>query len=588
MYFAKDRFMSTAAKSTVELNSIGLQNFQTIRSYQEIPLGKLTFIYGPNSAGKSALIDAIEILRGIWGGNDKQPDAKNPFSHVDGVSEKFRRSIRRESNDRFSKDEVRISCEVSTSGGAILKREDFEDEKPLNRMGLNKYFSGKDLVRIRGEIRTGRYEGGYIDNLIISLDQMPLLQLVDSGFSINLQHPFLSESKLFQRDSRFGVRKALDQVGKSGDFIRMNDGWLVYHLSAHCETTRTISLDDNYLFYIEDYIEYLEDPTDIAFDDVYEGFISLGNAYNTLINFLSKIIFEGLNIERIYGSRKTPTRNDLTYLVRLGTKDLHYETELRETSLRLGLQMNGDPRYEDLAREAAFRSVQNIAKNRISEDAIQDNLRYLERFTKTSVLDQVNEALRDHLLLDRSYQLIGTTHFLVLPNDALNEKGLASASEFSIYNPVLVQLELIDPAGNRFSFEEVGSGVGYMLPVLIGIYSSNLSVIEQPELHLHPALQGALGDVFIEACNMGHRILVESHSENTMLRALRRIRDTTADRLKTPSLALNPSEICILYFEPLVTGETKVKKIRVDRHGELLDQWPGGFFSERDKDLFNE
>ena len=42
----------------------------------------------------------------------------------------------------------------------------------------------------------------------------------------------------------------------------------------------------------------------------------------------------------------------------------------------------------------------------------------------------------------------------------------------------------------------------------------------------------------------------------------------------------------IYYFEPQPEGHTEVKKIRVDRHGELMDIWPNGFFSERDSELF--
>jgi ribosomal protein L6P/L9E len=51
-------------------------------------------------------------------------------------------------------------------------------------------------------------------------------------------------------------------------------------------------------------------------------------------------------------------------------------------------------------------------------------------------------------------------------------------------------------------------------------------------------------------------------------------------------LKINCDELSIYYFEPQPEGHTEVKKIRVDRHGELMDIWPNGFFSERDSELF--
>ncbi len=48
-----------------------------------------------------------------------------------------------------------------------------------------------------------------------------------------------------------------------------------------------------------------------------------------------------------------------------------------------------------------------------------------------------------------------------------------------------------------------------------------------------------------------------------------------------------PDQLFIYYFDPQPDGATIVKRIRVDKYGELLDFWPGGFFSERDEELFS-
>ena len=46
--------------------------------------------------------------------------------------------------------------------------------------------------------------------------------------------------------------------------------------------------------------------------------------------------------------------------------------------------------------------------------------------------------------------------------------------------------------------------------------------------------------------------------------------------------------VCILYFQPKGDGTTSVKRLRVGPDGQLIDRWPGGFFEERYKDIFDE
>jgi hypothetical protein len=46
--------------------------------------------------------------------------------------------------------------------------------------------------------------------------------------------------------------------------------------------------------------------------------------------------------------------------------------------------------------------------------------------------------------------------------------------------------------------------------------------------------------------------------------------------------------ISILYFDPQPNGSTKVKRLRLSPDGQLIDRWPGGFFNERLKDIFDE
>lgn len=145
-----------------------------------------------------------------------------------------------------------------------------------------------------------------------------------------------------------------------------------------------------------------------------------------------------------------------------------------------------------------------------------------------------------------------------------------------------VQTEELDDHVIVRGFEDVGSGLSYVFPVLAALDVANIALIQQPELHLHPAAQCELGDILIEALSKGTGSVVETHSEHLILRILRRIREAAStDRECTVS----PENVSILYFEPTDDG-TRVHRIRVNDDGDFLDPWPRGFFSERGRELF--
>jgi hypothetical protein len=103
-------------------------------------------------------------------------------------------------------------------------------------------------------------------------------------------------------------------------------------------------------------------------------------------------------------------------------------------------------------------------------------------------------------------------------------------------NANLNELVLIDKrTETAVSHRDVGIGVSQVLPVLVMAYGleGKLLAIEQPEIHLHPALQAELGDAFIQSAlgDNKNSFILETHSEHLILRIMRRIRDTSDNRL---------------------------------------------------------
>jgi hypothetical protein len=140
--------------------------------------------------------------------------------------------------------------------------------------------------------------------------------------------------------------------------------------------------------------------------------------------------------------------------------------------------------------------------------------------------------------------------------------------------------------------QDVGIGISQVIPVLVSALDNveRLRVIEQPELHIHPALQVALGDLFIYAKASGpeghHQFLIETHSEHLLLRLLRRIRETS--EAETPlKFPLLPSELAIYFVEATAEG-TAIKFLALDENGNFKERWPRGFFDEREREFFGD
>lgn len=151
------------------------------------------------------------------------------------------------------------------------------------------------------------------------------------------------------------------------------------------------------------------------------------------------------------------------------------------------------------------------------------------------------------------------------------------------------RLFLVDTRlGQRMAAKDVGIGISQVLPVVVAALepSASLVCIEQPELHIHPAIQVGLGDLFIEgALKRGTQFLIETHSEHLILRLLRRIRETTDGELPPGLPEVKPEHVGVLYVDN-DEGGMRITPLSIDETGEFTVRWPKGFFVERGEELF--
>ncbi len=145
-------------------------------------------------------------------------------------------------------------------------------------------------------------------------------------------------------------------------------------------------------------------------------------------------------------------------------------------------------------------------------------------------------------------------------------------------------------SGTVVSHRDIGIGISQVLPVLVCAFasSSQIIAIEQPEIHLHPALQADLGDVFLQAAlgEQKNRFLIESHSEHLLLRIMRRMRETANENLPQGVPPVRPEDVAVLFVQPKGSSAA-VRHLELDEEGQLLDPWPGGFFEEGYRERFS-
>jgi AAA ATPase domain/Protein of unknown function (DUF3696) len=128
------------------------------------------------------------------------------------------------------------------------------------------------------------------------------------------------------------------------------------------------------------------------------------------------------------------------------------------------------------------------------------------------------------------------------------------------------------PSSPKVLITDVGFGVSQILPVLVLCYyvpEGSVILLEQPEIHLHPAVQAALADVLIEVVTKRKvQIIVESHSEHLLRRLQRRIAE---EHIESGKVAL--------YFCRADDAESRIDELHLDLLGHIAN-WPKDFFGD--------
>ncbi|MCL4841100.1 MAG: DUF3696 domain-containing protein [Bryobacteraceae bacterium] len=135
-----------------------------------------------------------------------------------------------------------------------------------------------------------------------------------------------------------------------------------------------------------------------------------------------------------------------------------------------------------------------------------------------------------------------------------------------------------ETTSNPYRTTNVGFGLTYSLPIIVACLAApegSLLLLENPEAHLHPQGQAALGELVARCANDGVQIIVETHSDH-LLNGL---------RLAVKANLISAENVALHFFtRDVETGDAFVQSPAVFENGRLSN-WPEGFFDQWDKEV---
>lgn len=196
------------------------------------------------------------------------------------------------------------------------------------------------------------------------------------------------------------------------------------------------------------------------------------------------------------------------------------------------------------------------------------------KFQKNIVIEFIRKALSvEYLDLAEDFEIkiSGTTGSFLIKNNGIWQDITEVGTGVKNILSVVFILAFSNDFVNSHSVNE-DYDIFYLEDMLYA--GSNLIVVEEPEMNLHPKAQSRLADLFILANRQFHcLILIETHSEY-LIRKLQYL---------TAKSEIEPRDTQIYYFhhpDRVPEGDHQVYPININEDGSLTKGFGVGFFDE--------
>lgn len=163
----------------------------------------------------------------------------------------------------------------------------------------------------------------------------------------------------------------------------------------------------------------------------------------------------------------------------------------------------------------------------------------------------------------------------IIPNFEMDLTPIEASDQVQALFGNLPGQDLVRPSN-------IGFGLIYTLPIIVAALvapAGSLLIVENPEAHLHPASQSAMGRFLAHVAAAGVQVVVETHSDH-ILNGVR-----VAVRKGAWGRSIGADQVSIQFFIPAnERGPHRIETPRLYPSGGITP-WPSGFFDQIDRDI---
>lgn len=540
------------------IKSLSLKSFKGFSDEVKIELRPITLLFGANSAGKSSVLQALQYMREVLERQNVNADRTMQGGEAIDLGG-FMNLV----HGRDPKSQIEIEVEMSLGEESIpeLVPEPFDDWQTQDS-DVWAFYNTLQEIRRRVEVVSVR--------LIVAWSEVREAPVV-VGYQIGTNGEWCVkfESTADGRDTRMRINRenpifmierepedsidldTLDDWVRVSDFQNTGDVDQIER-PTNKEGKRLTSVVGDLFFAVME--AGLERPG----DGLRSWLTQLNGALPRLDQMLTIPAPGAQGAENVYVAREfTAFMSWLTVgpavLLRDQLRKMRYIGPLRRIP----------PRGFEVA----------LTK---SESAWSDGMAAWETLVTggQSLVGRVSDWMQSSTKLGTGYAVARKSYQECDPNSPMSQPT----------GPIRKRVQLVNGSGLTLHAQDVGVGISQVLPVVVAAQDSSASLvcIEQPELHIHPAVQVGLGDLFIDgALNQGLSFLIETHSEHLVMRLQRRLREHVLGELPEGLTAVDPKDVNFIYLGLDEQGSVLVSQIGLTPEGKFDSPWPNGFFSER-------
>jgi len=186
-----------------------------------------------------------------------------------------------------------------------------------------------------------------------------------------------------------------------------------------------------------------------------------------------------------------------------------------------------------------------------------------------------DESILEELMCDGEKRITLFHQVTAWMQQFFPECGLAVEKVLNV-NSVTLRLRT-STRGNFHLPTNVGFGLTQVLPIVIAALSAkkeDILLIENPEVHLHPAGQALMGIFLAKVASAGVQVIIETHSDH-ILNGVRRF---------VKRNGISPEKVALHFFRACSVDIPQVVSPQISVDGNI-DSWPDGFFDQFDKDM---